>query len=82
MKYTVTGIKNEKSVHGNGVFFDFIFFKDEEGKSWLTNVDPRMGNAHRWRPVIEAGVGSVWEGIRVWSEKKRILDADSFPKRV
>jgi len=81
-RFIVTGMKKEESRHGSGVFFQYIFFKDEEGTAYKTHIDPRMGNASRWKPVVERGVGGTWEGLNLWSFKMKIIDADSFPKEV
>jgi len=55
-----------------------MFFKDTEGKSWRTFLQPGMGNFVRWQPVFDA----LNHNREIWLENlvvkgKGLIDADS-----
>jgi len=78
MRTTVTGIKKNISKYGG--HFYYIFFKNEEGISLRSCLDPKMGNFSRWEKIIEKAVaGEVFE-VDNLIQKGNIIDADSFPK--
>ncbi len=45
-----------KASHYGGSFY-YVFFKSlENGKSFRTCVDPKLGNYRRWREVLKPGL--------------------------
>jgi hypothetical protein len=80
----VTGVENRESHHG-GRFYH-IFFKGNNGKSYLTHAYPKWNgkpvrNFDRWQKVIDkhrAGLEVILEDIMI--KKGNIIDADSVFK--
>ena len=82
MKATMTGIKSRTSRHGD--LFYHVFFKGEDGKSYLTHCYPKfkgqpIRNYSRWESVLDQhrkGIEIVLDGLVI--KKENIIDADSM----
>lgn len=70
-------VQEQKSfIEGQNFFF--VFFKDEDGKSYRTCISPTCGNFKRWEPILR----EVRAGFEVWLDGlilrgSRLIDADS-----
>ena len=89
MRAKITGIKEHRSKWG-GIFWH-VYFKSDQGESWLTNVFPTfkgkpVRNFARWRKIL-----ALWadrytlRGREIWltdlnpkDRKKHLIDADSL----
>lgn len=83
MKYLV--MKMSKVPSKTGGHFYYIFFKDEEGKSFKTCVYPQYRNFLNWKPlIIQFTNNSIpkkpiyVEGLRI--KQGNLIDADSQVK--
>ena len=77
MKAEITGVENRRSYHG-GIFYH-IFFKGEDGKSYLTNAYPKykdkpIRNFSKWEKVIK----NFRDGNTVIMDSLRILDGNTI----
>ena len=80
MRYQVTGISKNPSKY-TGSFY-YMFFKDEQGKSIRTCLDPKMRNFKRWQTFIERVEKKEEFSLDNLKLKGNMIDADSQPKLV
>ena len=72
MKAQITRITPTLSKYG-GKFY-YVFFKDDNGKSFKTCLYPTMRNFLRWKTVMK--VGAVLTNLSI--KEKNLIDADSW----
>ena len=72
MKAQITSIKPTLSKYG-GKFY-YVFFKDDNGKSFKTCLFPTMRNFPRWKSVMK--VGAILTNLKI--KEKNLIDADSW----
>lgn len=76
--FQITGVSIQTSRHtGKNVYA--VFFKADTGESYKTWVDPQNSNFRRWQNFLKME-GVVLTNLNIKNEKRRLIDADSFPK--
>lgn len=75
--FQITGVSKQTSHHtGKDVYA--VFFKADTGESYKTWLDPANGNFRRWQDLLKEGL--VLTNLNIKNDKRRLIDADSFPK--
>jgi len=73
MKAMVMGRKVNTSKYG-GKFY-YVFFKDNEGKSYRTCIHDKCRNFNKWKSVVESNSNPILDNLNVI--KETLVDADS-----
>ena len=71
MKAQITSFKEQKSKYGDS--FLYVFFKDENGKSFRSCIYKNMRNFQKWEKVLKPGM--VLDNLKL--KIKGLIDADS-----
>jgi hypothetical protein len=82
MTATVTGITKNASKYGG--HFYYMFFRDKDGVSRRSCLDPKMGNFARWQGFIQRALnGEEFQLTNLLLiNNGTMVDADSYPKEV
>lgn len=71
MKAQITSYKTQQSKYGKS--FYYVFFKDENGKSFRSCIYVNMRNFEKWKRVLKSGM--VLDNLKL--KQKGLIDADS-----
>tara|TARA_R110000751_G_scaffold82206_2_gene165494 strand:- start:272 stop:583 length:312 start_codon:yes stop_codon:yes gene_type:complete len=71
MKAQITSFKTQQSKYGQT--FYYVFFKDENGKSFRSCIYVNMRNFEKWKSILKSGM--VLDNLRL--KQKGLIDADS-----
>lgn len=71
MKAQITSFKSQKSKYGDTFFY--VFFKDQNGKSFRSCIYENMRNFAKWKRILKPGM--VLDNLSLKS--KGLIDADS-----
>jgi len=80
MNAEILKVTTTPSKFGGIVFV--AYFKTEEGKSYKSWIDPKNRNYSKWTSILNKGAGTKVEGLRVFDEERKIVDADSEVKAI
>lgn len=75
MQAVVTSIQARKSNYGGGSI-KLVTFKGEDGKAYITWLDPNNGNYSRWTSFLKVGTRLD----KLVLKSGNVIDADSFPE--
>lgn len=64
-----------KMSRNNDVAFRRVYFELQDGSWAATDLVSTFRNYARWKPIVEAGVGTIIDGLRLKGKDK--IDADS-----
>lgn len=76
MEAIIRKIGNLKSSRNGNVYFRRISFILEDGSWAMTDLISSYRNYARWKPIIEAGIGTKIRGV--FEKSKGKIDADSL----
>lgn len=78
MRGIITKIDPIKKSFNGQYTFQRIRFKLEDGKFAKTDLCPTFRNYRNWKPIIDQGVGTEIQGLRIkGGVRVKTIDADS-----